>query len=245
MTLGDLLQELRNNILRDASSIVAGASDSLWTDEALLRYINEAYQLFSRRTLLLVDQSTPAVTRLLLQDGVAQYPLDASILAVLSARVDGAPEDMTLTGHGLLDAHPRVDASYVWQPIAMNSPVAPGFPVMYSTDESVRVFRVSPTPTAAHTGVGVSLRVARLPLTMFSLDRLGDAPEFPEEYHLAMLDWAAYRALSNHDADAEAANRAVLRKQQFEETIRIVLRDMRRKRFAPAAWLFGSRWDKM
>ena len=245
MTLDELLQELRYNILRDQSDLVSGPSDSLWSQETLLRYINEAYQLFCRRTLLLVDNSTPEVTRLTLQTGVDKYPLHPSILAVLSARVDGAPTDMSLAGHGILDTAQRVDPSLVWEPVAVSVSLPPGLPSIYSTDEAVRVMRVVPVPSADHNGVGVSLRVARLPLAMFTLELPSASPEFPEEYHLSMLDWAAYRALSNHDADAEAMSRAQVRKAQFDETVRMVLKDMRRKRFATAAFRFGSRWGKL
>lgn len=78
-----------------------------------------------------------------------------------------------------------------------------------------------------------------IPLTRLSLDRLDECPEVPEEYHLPMLDWAAYLALSNHDADAESLNRASLRQQSFERTIAQSILDTRRRRRPAAAWRFN------
>ena len=51
MNVGEMLDELRGNILRDKSTIVSGASDRLWSDESLMRYMNEAYNLFARRSM--------------------------------------------------------------------------------------------------------------------------------------------------------------------------------------------------
>lgn len=244
MTLADLLHELSNNILRDQSGIVAGPSDRLWDDRTLLRYINEAYQLFCRKTLILVDKSTPSICRINLQTGVAEYPLDSRILSVISARLDGSEQDLVLSGHGLLNTKVTVTDDYFWRP-SLPTQTQPDRPAAYATDEDTKVIRLFPAPSATFNDTALFMRVSRLPLKMFSLDDMTMEPEFPEVYHLSMLDWAAYRALSNHDSDAEATNRAEMRKAQFEETVKLVLKDIRRRHFATAAFRFGAWWDRM
>lgn len=238
MNAGDLLSELRDNILRDRSTIVSGPSDRLWSDESLMRYINEAYFLFARRSMTLVDKTTPAVTQIVLRADVRDYPLHPSIVEVLSARLASAQYDMIRAAHALLDSPENIPPSLVvgYQPIARLVGAAPR---AFTVDEDSATFRVHPTPDSVFDRVKVLLRVARKPLTRLSLDRLDECPEVPEEYHLPMLDWAAYLALSNHDADAESLNRASLRQQSFERTIAQSILDTRRRRRPAAAWRFN------
>ena len=51
MNLGDLLEELRENILHDRSDRIAGDTDQLWSDRTLVRYINEAERKMAREAL--------------------------------------------------------------------------------------------------------------------------------------------------------------------------------------------------
>ena len=58
MNLGELLQELRCNVLHDRSDQVAGGSDYLWSDETLVRYIDEAHRRFARRSWIIRDNTS-------------------------------------------------------------------------------------------------------------------------------------------------------------------------------------------
>jgi hypothetical protein len=73
MKLGDLLSELRLNILNDRSDRIDGDSDYLWTDETLVRYINEAQRRFACRSLVIRDATTPEVVDVVLETGVTEY----------------------------------------------------------------------------------------------------------------------------------------------------------------------------
>lgn len=240
MKTGELLEELRESILRDASSIVAGPQDSLWSDEALMRYMNEAQQMFCRRTLSLLDGSSD-ITRIELVEGDHLYALSPKILAVYSAAIEGEGKDMVRAGHGLMDT--RSEAQPLRDGLSFADPVprtaVSECPTVFSTDEESEVLRVMPAVSADCAGRIVRLRVARLPLDDLSLDKLEASPEIREEYHLGMLDWAAYRALSNHDSDAEAGNRAEKRKERFKDFCEEVRLDIRRRRWSPTAWKFG------
>lgn len=237
MTLTELLDELRENILRDSSGLVSGTSDKLWSDDALVRYINDAYYRFCRLTLSLTD-STSSLTEIELETGVPTYALDKSVLGVISARLAGAPTDLARTGHGVLDTPFRTDDSLFFD-INILAALPPGKPMACATDEDDKTFRVYPTPSADYAGQIINLRLIRMPLEKLSLDLPDAEPEIREEWQLGMLDWAAYKALANHDVDAESLARAASRKAAFEEWVADAQREARRRRFAGTAWSFG------
>lgn len=241
MRTGELLEELRESILRDTSTIVSGPQDTLWSDEALMRYMNEAQQLFTRQTLCLLDGTTDEITRITLVAGQAEYPLSPKVINVFSAGIEGEGKDMVRAGHELVDQ--RAQAQPLTTDLGFGDPVAPAkiseCPTVYTTDEDSMTFRVHPEASDKCDGRIVRMRVARLPINDLTLNDLDASPEIREEYHLGMLDWAAYRALSNHDSDAEAGNRAEKRKERFEDMVKEVKLDIRRRRFSPTAWKFG------
>lgn len=237
MNYGDLLSELRNNILRDKSALVAGTQDTLWDDQTLLNYIGQATTIMARRTMALRDDTTPAITQLKLKLAVTEYPLDKRVLGVYSARFDQDSFDLGRIGHFQLNTYMPPDT--LWFDINVSATLAPGRPQYYASDESIQTIRVYPAPDAANVGKTIYLRVARLQLNAPSLDNLDASPEFFEEYHMYLLEWAAYRALSNHEIDGEDQGRADKHKQNFEDHIFQVREEVRRRAFAPMNFQFG------
>lgn len=249
MTLGDLLQELRENILHDRSDQVAGDTDQLWSDTTLIRYINEAQRRFARRSLVLRDGTTPARTRVQLVAGQDEYPLDNSVIAVLSARFSADKLDLLRAGHSLLGSYGSPDGRFF--DTASYSGLPAGKTMAYSTDEEVGVdddgrstnvmLRVYPTPTLTYANT-LQMRVVRIPCPL-TIDDLNQECELPEDYHLDMLDWAAYLALRMVDLDTGAAgdapNRAAGFKAAFEDHVVSAKREVMRKLFSPQAWGFG------
>jgi len=98
MNLEALLGELRENVLRDDAELASGPNDFLWSDETLVRYINEAQRKFARKTLLLRDASTPEVAQVTLRAGVSSYVLHDRVLAVVSAKYDTDSVDLGRVG---------------------------------------------------------------------------------------------------------------------------------------------------
>lgn len=247
MTLGDLLTELRENILHDRSDQVSGQSDRLWSDATLVRYINEAQKRFARLGLVIRDASTPEVTQVTLVAGQDVYPLHQSVLAVISAKHAADAGDMTRTGHAALGAYYR-PTGITWDP-AQYAQMPPGKPVAYSTDEEVRTdddstqslvtMRVYPTPNATYDGSVLNLRVVRLPLDELRSTVLTAVPEIPAIHHVEMLDWAAYLALRIVDHDIGDPGRAHEFRALFEKHVTQARKDAMRKMFAPAPWGFG------
>ena len=247
MNLGDLLSELRVGILNDRSARIAGDSDYLWSDETLVRYINEAHRRFARKSLTIRDASTDDVTKVTLVTGQTEYALHPSILAILSIKPEGANGDLTRAGHSVLDVYRRDDQTY-YDPAYFGT-LPPGPTLAYSTDESLSLddndvnqlvtLRVYPAPSADQNGQVLRMRVIRNPITVFRVDRPEDVPEIPEDFHLAMLDWAAYLALRIVDDDAGNPRRAQEFQAQFEATVKEARNTVMRKMFAPTRWGFG------
>lgn len=239
MNTQDLLDELRKNILRDRSNIVSGTSDRLWDDPTLIRYINDAYYRFVRKTLCIFDTTTKAATQVTLKTGVDVYATSEAVLGVVSARLEGAAVDLGYAGHGMLDSPFRTDDSLYFDVNTITA-LPPGKPLAFAMDEGDHTFRVYPTPSADYNGSKINMRVVRLPLSQLSLDRLDAEPEIREEWQLGMLDWAAYKALTNHDVDGENAARAEKRKADFEAFVKEAKSEVRWRRRPATAWSFGQ-----
>lgn len=244
MDLAALLFELRANILRDDADLAAGPDDKLWSDETLVRYINDAMQRFSRKTLLLRDASTPEVVEVTLAEGIASYDLHESILAVVSASYEDEQIDLTRVGRTLIVTTEPLDPP--WFDVNDPAELAPGKPRAFSTDETLVVdtkggvhMRLWPTPSAAEEGATVYLKVARLPLTPFSVDKPGAECELHDMYVLDMLAWAAYRAFNTSDIDGHSTA-AEKYEARFAAAVGEVLKDNRRKMRAPLRWGFGQ-----
>lgn len=248
MTLGELLTYLREAILNDRSARVSGSADYLWTDQTLVTNINEAQARFCRRGLVLRDGTTDEVTLVTLRTGVTEYPLHESILGVLSARRTDQQNDLTRLGHAMLAGYRNLSNSWL-DPSDMHR-LPPGPTIAYSTDETLSdadsnsftqpVLRIYPAPTAAQNGQTIRLRVVRKPLSRFVVSALSAVPEIPEDYHIAMLDWAAYLALRIVDDDAGAPKRAAEFSASFEAHVREARVEVMRKLFTPMGHSFGQ-----
>jgi hypothetical protein len=238
VTLEELLDELREGILNDRSDREAGTSDYLWSDERLIRYIDEA----QRR-----DSSTAEVCEIELVEGQSEYPLHESVIAVMSVRRDGYAADLPRTGHSILNAYrqPAED----WADTSYYTSMPPGVPYVWSTDEGVSnqlqdsmqqvILRVYPEPSADQEGDILKLRVVRKPLDRLTSASLSAVPEVPEDHHIEMLDWAAYLALRIVDDDAGAPRRAAEFAASFDVHVKNARKLAMRKMFTPAPWGFG------
>lgn len=244
MKLGEKLLELRNNVLRDKSDLIAGDTDSLWSDETLLRYIKHGERQFARKTLCIRDSTTAQVTQVKLRTGVKTYPLHPAVISVLSASYDTDSFDLARSGHGILNQL-QPPEFLTFDPSTAYT-VPPGRPSAYYTDETLvyatgqRVtLSVYPVPGADQNDKYLYLRTLRVPLTVYDMDHLDDESEIPEDYELDPLSWAAYLAEKNHDADAGSNMKAQAHKDAFDAAVTNAVRETKRKLFAHMAHRFG------
>jgi hypothetical protein len=206
MNLRELLDELRRNILRDVSTAANGRikDDSIWSDEALLLYIRDAEAKFASLTMCLRDSNTPEITQVTLVEGQAEYPLDKRIISVQEAVLDGR---VVL---GRTSWSTRFGVSAPMTPnTSYDAPDESGQPRIYYTDRDSHSIGLYPKPSAQQVGKTLRLQVARMPLIPLSKNNMDAVSEIPEQYHLDMLEWAAWRALRNHDPDIDGAPEAL------------------------------------
>ncbi len=251
MTLQELLDELAQNILRDRSDLSSGPTDDLWSDATLVGYINEAQQKLARQGLVIRDATTPEVTQVTLAAGVSSYTLHPSVIGVISAQFAGDTGDLARAGHSAFSSIQSPDPLFFDS--SQISTLTPGKPLAFGTDEEVDVvtgasgvvnMRVYPAPTIDYNGSIIQLRVVRKPINKLVSTALTVIPEVPEDYHLGLLDWAAYRALRNVDSDADAIAAADRYKAEFLEMVAQARADISRKTFTPLQWGFGrSGWS--
>ena len=98
MRTDELLAELREHMLRDVSDQVAGASDYLWSDNGLIRYINEGQNRFARQTKCIRDAVTPSICQFVSVADQQFYTLDPHVVSVLSVRMTGDKAEADSTG---------------------------------------------------------------------------------------------------------------------------------------------------
>lgn len=255
MNLGELLYELRFNILNDRTDRVEGTSDYMWTDATLVRFIDEAQRRLAIHGLVIRDSVTPEVTEVRLEEGTTHYTLHDSVIAVISARRSDDMADLRRTGHPMLGAYRP--ASETWEDLNGISGLPPGRVMVYSTDDGVVTgdtdavsnvsLRVYPTPNDDEDGTVLKLRVVRKPIERLRAGNTSAELEIPEEHHLEILDWAAYLALRIVDDDAGNPKRALEFRASFEETVKRARMLAMRKMYAPTPWGFGRNgftWER-
>lgn len=239
MNVQELLEELRANLLRDVSDEVdARDTGLLWSDRTLVRYINDAQVKFAVETGLLRDETTEAITRITLVEGQEQYALDARVIAVLGSRI-GPKWHLSRTTYGALFSN-RGDVSLGYVRLG---PCANGTPRRFYTDRETGKIGVYPAPDADSAGKTLVLRVTRKPLQSLIASNLQAVPEIPEEYHLDMLEWAAWRALRNHDVDAENMAKASAHKTRFEQAIKELSREAKRLQAQDLQFDVRTNWE--
>lgn len=245
MTLGEELDELRRNILRDLSDQIAGSSDRLWSDDTLIRYIKDGERRFARQALCIRDGDTPAVTQIRLRTGVTKYPLHKAVFAVLSARYDIDTFDIQRSGHALVSQFTPPEFLTYDPSTGFNT--QPGRPIAFFTDETLVLapnkqvtLSVYPAPSATEDGKILYLRTIRYPMTTYSTDFLEVESEIPEDYQFDCLEWAAFRALRHYDADAGASSPSDHHKIAFEEAIINAHKELKRTLFANMTLRYGT-----
>lgn len=164
-----------------------------WSDALILRMLSEAESKFARATYAILDSATITT-----EIDEPEYALPTGTLFVASAAVSGNSRDMS---------------NYTRRFIPTNLTTATGEPNMFVCDERSGYIRVYPVPEAVIT---INLRIARLPtdpLATYS------SPEIPEEYHLDLAEYAAYRLLLSNDVDGQNTGAADRHKDDWNRRV--------------------------
>jgi hypothetical protein len=255
MNLGELLEELRDNILYDRSDQVGDRSDRLWSDKTLIRYINQAQRKFAREALVIHDNANPLCCQTTLVELQTEYTMHPSVLHVISSKLEHAIADLAQGGHSAFQTYHEPD-SYYFDPNWLST-LPPGKPLAFGTDEAVQAdakgtmqlvtWRVYPRPSAEFASKTVFHRVVRLPINTLRKEMPEQEPEIPEAHHLDMLDWAAYLALRINDVDAGNTARAADFATRFQGHVLEAKKVVMRKLFTAQLWGFGRNgfsWER-
>lgn len=237
MILQELLDELRNNILRDVSDAVSSSQDDLlWSTEALVRYINDGYTKFVRETRILQDDTTEAVTQITLVADTARYPLDSRVLSVRAVSLNDVW--LSRVKHKVMSGADSGLAINAASEISTTGRI-----FAYSVDKTLGYLQVYDKPTAEDAGGVLNLSVSRSPMQRLSVTNLGESLAIPEDYQLDILEWAAFKALRNHDTDGENAEKAELHRRSFFDAVNSARREVARNANAPVQFRpIGARW---
>lgn len=157
-----------------------------------------------------------------------------------------ATADLVRGSHAARRRYDVIDGSY-FDVNSMGS-MNPGLPLVFDTDEfmvnsngsagtvSVQLY---PMPDKVYAGNVMQMRVSRLPIIRLTPGSLQTVPEIPEDYHMDMLDYAAYLALRITDHELGDPDRAKDFEASFDRNVEKARREILRKTFAPMPWGFG------
>lgn len=155
--------------------------------------------------------------------------------------------DLGRSGHAARGRRDVADLPYF--DVNNVSTLGPGKPLVYELDEFMVdnagsaggvSLRLYPIPDVANAGAVMQMRVARLPASRLTPANLQAVPEIPEDYHLDMLDYAAYLALRIVDHELGDPVRAQEFLQSFDKHVEEARVEILRKTFAPQPWGFGG-----
>jgi len=170
-----------------------------WTDQFLLRFLNEAEKEACRRQRLIEDEATAAVCEITMVSGTATYTVDNRVLLVDRIRLSDGSELTKKTTEELYEE------SSVWRS-------ATGTPTLYVQNN--QTILVNPTPDDDDDGDTLYLSVWRLPLVDMTIDL---SPEINPEYHESLLEWVAFRAYQMRDEETYNPDRAGSHLSLFNE----------------------------
>jgi len=242
MNLSELLAHTAGELLDDRTTLVDGDPDSLYSDEYIVRQLNEAQRILARRAWVIIEYGKAPAGTIVLATNKVLYDLHPSILRVFDATPSSQVAPLGRTDDILLrDPSPvGADAFDIGEAAAREDTALTGATWAFATDAGTHQLRVYPTPTAAQNGIVVSLKVVRMPINELTLDDMDAEPEVPIQWHEAMCEYAAGKALTlpNVDGEFRTVGRTLL--TEFNETVRLARQERVRAELGTSRWGFAS-----
>jgi hypothetical protein len=172
--------------------------DKFWSDATLLGYLAEGQDEFCERTGYFRDFTSYSVV---LAEGVSTYAIPDRVLEITNIW-DGTRR------LGKFQEQDRGKMSPDWT--STESLPRTGTPRAWQTDRNTGSITFDSVPTAAEEGKVLTLSAWRY--SLFALDdndvdpEVPDTtaePEIPARFHHALIEWAAFKAYSTHDAEKQ------------------------------------------
>lgn len=229
MNLEELLQRFRF----ETRDIVGDPNDTLFSNELITQWLNEAQNKFCERTGWIRDYTTDDICLIPLEAGVETYNLHSAIISVLSAIIEGNNYSLRSISMDVIDWNTQRFPTRFPHEIIQEV----GEPIYFLTDQSTGEIKVFPTPDAEY---NLRLRVMRRPYKMLNTDYDHKSPEIPEQYHFCLVDYACWRAFSSAEIDGFNWDFARGYETKFQTTIREAQREFRRLMNDPVKIVPGS-----
>jgi len=154
--------------------------DGIWRETTLWGYLAEGQDKFCEKTGYFKDISNFTLT---LQTDVAVYAIPDRIIQIMDI----------WNGTQKLVKIPTGDI-YYGEGIS-------GVPTHWDTDRETGFIKLYPTPTSDENGDTLLLQVWRYSQNDLAED--GNDPEIPGRFQRACIEWAAFKAFSQHDMEQE------------------------------------------
>lgn len=196
MNVEQFIARFRADLDDKANSLSGGDGDTLWSDEEIVGYLNEAVNEAAERALLIEDHSSSAACSVVLQAGVGEYPLHPAVIKIKRASWNGRPIHPT--------SSEKLDCEHIaWETLA-------GRPDRYihTGSDTLRLFRIPRAEDISVSGA-VALTVYRRPLVPFTLDDTDKVPELNEIYHYRLMQWMYRCAYLKKDTETFDENAAL------------------------------------
>lgn len=188
MTRTEMVTELRE-VLGDT----IGTQN--WSDSRLTGLLSEGQNKFCEDTGYFTDLTNFTIT---LSTGVSVYAIDDRVIQIMGIWYGSRKLWMVDTGDKYYD-----------DSIEFTEPT--GAPAAWQTDRSTGYVTIYPTPTSEENGDTLTLQVWRY--SLYDLAGNGAVPEtgptplaepeIPSRFQRACIEWAAFKALSNHDEELQ------------------------------------------
>lgn len=204
MTLDDLITEARLQLSDPEMPGSGDDSDSLWSNDELTLYVNQAINEACLRSKLIKDASTASVCQIAVSAGTRSYAVSPKITYIDRAKL--ASGNFPLAGSSVAD----------WDYENANWDSDTGTPTEYAMDYEDGKITLDKEPIANDT---LNLIVYRRPLEdiKYQLRKI-KSPEIPEEYHYHLIDWVRHLAYEKKDSETYDPDLSMKHYQKFEVT---------------------------
>lgn len=240
MKLSELLDHLAVHVLDDRANLLAGLPDELWSDEALVRWLNEAQRILCSEAWVIEDVANATCGTIQLVEGQKDYALHASVLRVLSGHLSDTEVDLVHVAYDLSRPQSNLVPSDFFYPADTVTSDAPGRPGVFATDVATQTLRVRTKPDAAAAALQLLLRTSHMPVVELTVASPDASPEVPPKYHMGLIDFAAAEALSVPAADAALRSVAKDYRDKWETRVSKARKARQRAEMAPVQWQFGN-----
>jgi hypothetical protein len=173
------------------------AEPFLWSKPEIISYLADAEEEAADRAKLIIDDTTPSLTKLTIKAGVSTYKLSERIVGVKRVWLESNGRDLgRTTEEDLSEDNPR------WRTVS-------GRPSYFFEDELGRSLTVHAKPNADD--------VARLTVYRLPAEPLQNREcfEIPERTHVRMLDWALRMAYLKRDSQTFSQEEADRHEELF------------------------------